>query len=1057
MIRLSSAVPTLPRWPLAASLVLAALLWLPAGAFAQQPATGSVAAALNQQGAVQFDRGQYKEAAATYASLLQGYPNSEFALDAQYRLAYADFLLGQYDPAADLLRKLMAQPALAPESLESAMLLLPQVLAQKAGALPPDNPGRTAAFEAAIKEYDAFVAKFPKSTSLETALYGRAVAAYQLARYDAAARDLRQNIASFPRSDSILDSEFLLAITVATQANLAQARDPRTPADTAGAIRNYLEAERLLNDIIAKRTDLSLANDAQFQLGETLLAHAAATAAAEQGPLFRSALAAYRAVEPKEPMIAAQQARVQGLLDRRVAELRKGPAANRVLTRQLDDIRLREQGKLDALQKKDDPVLTARIKAGAVFYSLQKYDETRVLMEALLPSAKKPEDEKLALYYVAATYALQHLTDQAVAAYDQFQAKYKGDPLAENLPLLISNLFQTGDKPDPARAQKYLDEFTRLYPKSPLRETAVLQSAAAQGAQGHYDEAVRLVDQFLRSNPKRELMAVGELSRARFLVEKKDLDGALTGFKKVRDTYKGLPEAEEAALRVGVTEFQKKDFAGAMHSLADFLAAFPQSKLQGAAILTLAQAQQASGAKEQALATLADLSTKFPDSIEAANGYFLRANIYLADKKFDETVKVLTEFVDKHPDSEQAFSACNTIASIQTQANQPGEAAATYEKFIARRPANDPQVADALAKVAALWLRAARGMGSFIVLGAPQKEVWTTNLNNSIAASERQLQGFPEAPATALGLQNLLECQKLLVNAKVKTEEQVVQYFQGLAGKYKDNPGAHSRILFRLAALTAEKDPAKALADMKAAYDPAVVYSPADLELYSRGLLVSDPSMAAAIFDKAARDYAIPAGLTAAQAPLDVQEAQAMVLYGRARLAEAKGDRAGAAAMYGDLIKTYPRSPKVSEAKLGLAESLVANDKPEEAMPLLADVMKLPATPIPARARAMFLVGKIQEDRKDDGAIDSYLKLAVFYPASAEAAEGLWKGGQLLEKQAAGLTETPAKPGGPTKSGQLARARKAYQDLLAKYPAAEWAASAKARVAALPAPADPAK
>ena len=144
--------------------------------------------------------------------------------------------------------------------------------------------------------------------------------------------------------------------------------------------------------------------------------------------------------------------------------------------------------------------------------------------------------------------------------------------------------------------------------------------------------------------------------------------------------------------------------------------------------------------------------------------------------------------------------------------------------------------------------------------------------------------------------------------------------------------------------------------------------------------------------------------------------------------------------------------PRCPEAKLGLAESLVANGKPDEAMPLLADVMKLPATPVLTRARALFLVGTILEGKGKEDAMDSYLKVAVFYPASPEAAEGLWKGGQLLEKQAAGLSETPAKAGGPTRSGQLARARKAYQDLVAKYPGSQWNAPAKARIAALPAP-----
>lgn len=434
------------------SLVAAPLLLLPPVALRAQ-APGGAAETLSRDGDLAFDRRQYKDAVGIYEKLIQGYPNSEFTVDARFHLAYANFLTGQFDPAAHDLRELLGSPTTPPETLEAAALLLPQVLAQEAAGLPSKDPKRPTDFEAAIKEYDGFIGKFPKSASIETALYGRAVAAYQLARYEAAARDLRQAVSAFPNSDTALDSTFLLAITVATQANLALGKETPTPADTEAAAKGYREAEGLLGQIIGKRTDLSLANDAQFQLGETLLAHAAAVPAAARNALYERALAAYRAVEPTEGMIAAQTARVQGINERRIAELRKGPAA-RPTARLLDQQRLREQGKLEALQTKEDPVVGARIKSGAAYCNLQRYDEARVLMTTLLPVAKKAEDEKLALYYTALSYAGQKLVGKAVTAYDRFQARFAGDPVAENLPLIIGGLFADAAKPDPARASK---------------------------------------------------------------------------------------------------------------------------------------------------------------------------------------------------------------------------------------------------------------------------------------------------------------------------------------------------------------------------------------------------------------------------------------------------------------------------------------------------------------------------------------------------------------------------------------------------------------------------
>ncbi len=1044
MIRRFPARFSCSAWPRRLAVVCLAMASWPAGLRAQ--ATDPIQAVSDQADAL-FDRRQYKDAIAAYTSLLQAYPNSEFAVPAQYHLAYAEFLTGQFGPAIDQLRKLQKAATTPAEMQEDVALLLPQVLAQQASAAPEAQ--RQPGFVAAAKEYEDFVNKFPTSPSVETALYGKAVAEYQTADYAAAARDLTRNITTFPNSESILDSDYLLAFTDATEANLALANENVDPAARATALQRYEDAEKYLRTIIAKGTDISLANDAQFQLGETLLAHAGYSPKTAQTKLFQEALTAYRAVEPKAPMIAAQTARVDRINQLLVAERRKGTAANRPYIRQLDQARLRETGKLEALQAKDDPVLTARLKAGAVFYDLNRYDETRVLMTALLPMAAKPEDQKLALYYIPMTYAAQKLVDPAVAAYDKFEAKFPGDAIAENLPFVMADLFQSGPKPDAVKAEHYLDEFSRMYPKSRLRETAFLVEANNDAAQGHYDDALGKLDKFLQGKPKLELAASAELTRGRILLDKGDLPKSLATYTKVRDTYKDLPEGEQAAFWVGYVMAKSGDQAGAVKTLQAFVTQYPKSSLLPTALATLGLSQQASGAKDQALATLTDLSNRFPKTPEGINAYFQRANIYLGDHKYDDMARVLNDFVSKYPDNEQTFAAYERIASVQAQSAQNDAAAATYQKFLSSQP-DSPHAPEALANLAALWLRVARALGSYIVLGPAQRDVWNADIAKSVAACEQQLARYPEAPATALGLQTLLDCQRLLIDARARTPAQVTEYFQGLADKYKDKPGARSRILFRLASITDETDPAKALQDMRAAYDPAVVYSPADIDLYTRELMKADPAAAGAVFTKLAHDYPVPAGVTPAQAPADVQAAQAIVLAGQGQLADAAGNMPAAQAAFAELKKYYPRSPKVAEANLGLAEGLVAAAKYEQALPLLAEVARAPGASNNARARALFLNGKIQQAQGQDGAIDAYLKVAAFYPASPEAAEGLWLGGQVLEKQAATLSETPSKPGGPTRSSQLARARTAYQDLVTHYGSSKWVDQAKQRLSALP-------
>ena len=67
---------------------------------------------------------------------------------------------------------------------------------------------------------------------------------------------MRANLQKFANSPSALDTQYLLALTLGTLANVTM---QTATAKDATAEANYNEAERLLNDIIAKRTDVARA------------------------------------------------------------------------------------------------------------------------------------------------------------------------------------------------------------------------------------------------------------------------------------------------------------------------------------------------------------------------------------------------------------------------------------------------------------------------------------------------------------------------------------------------------------------------------------------------------------------------------------------------------------------------------------------------------------------------------------------------------------------------------------------------------------------------------
>lgn len=988
-----------------------------------------------------FNSGRQKEAADAYAAILKNYPTSTIAPDAQFRLGYLDYLLGDYDASIENLKKILGPPA-SPELQELGASLLPQAIAAKATKLKPGDPQRTATFQEAIKGFDAFLQKYPRSDEAETANYGRALASYQIGKYDDAVKSLRDNLAHFSKSESILDSQYLLALTLATQGSNALREEAN--ANRAGAMAKYEEALKLLGDIVAKRSDIALANDAQFQIGEVLFNRAGTEDAAARAKTYDAAIAAYRAVQPQEVVLKAQEERLANVLLRIRAA---GVARDTATLRRLQTLQTREQTKLEVIKTRADETVAAQIKVAACFFLEQRPDEARVLLRHEQPFAADDEQKKQIAYYLAMTYASQDLAEKAVASYDEFQANWKGDPIAENLPLVMGALFLNPKSSDPAKALDYLKEEIALYPESRFVNEALAQQASALVQLKRYDEALAAFKKFLATNPKKELAAQAEFGIATVLKETGKIDAALAKFREVREKFPGTPQAELASFWVGQLLAQKGDMKAAIPELQRYVTAYPQGAAVPSALFAIGQAQAQLGDKAAALKTFEELAAKFPKSDAAPFAYFQRAAILAQENKTDEMIATMRAFIAAYPESDKIFFAYDTIGQSQINAQKPLDAIATYREMAEKHP-QDPQSAQALYVAADLWRRYAESQGRYIALNEQQRGEWNKGIAGSMECAEKLLMQYPDAPQVALALQTLLEDQKLLVTAKLKTPAQTEAYFQNLAKKFEAKPATRSKVLFTLAAFLFDKDKTKALAQMQSAYDPKLVYAPADLDLFGGALIDAGKiSEALAVYEKLARDFPNPPNVAPDKAPPQIAEAQAIALYGTGRALQKQGKVAEAAQRFDTLKKLYPWSPKILEANYGIAEADVANGKLDEAMTLLVGIIRAPTATAELRANAMLLGGRIQEKKNAiEAAIDYYIKIATFYEGVPQAAsEGLWRGAQLLEKQAAGLSETTK----PKKSQQLSKAVKAYKDLAEKYPASQFAAKAKERLQTL--------
>ena len=991
------------RFPIAALVCSAGALWAGAAVQAQAPAAAADRdAQMLQKGEQLSNEGKHAEAAANYEALVKQFPTSGLVPEANFRAGYAYYNAGNYDAAVAAFKKVLDDKKAAPEFIELALSLTPQVLAAKAGKLPANDPNRKTALEEAVKQFDVYLAKYPASEEVESANYSKALALYQLGKYDAAATVLRASMQKFAASPTVQDTQYLLALTIGTMANVAM---QNAPGENKAADAQYDEAEKLLRDIITTRKNLALANDAQFQVGELLLARGGFIADKDkQAAVMNRALDAYRSVQTKEYVVAAQEQRVAYFID-----LRAKSAANQALFKSLKRVIEKEQEKLAQFKERADDTATAKIKCGQIFSQLGRNDESRMVMNFIGQGglATEPEQKKLVLYYITRSYAAQNLAAKAEEKYNAFQAAYKGDPLAQDLPLLMGAMYLSEDPKlkDANKATKYFAEAAQLYPNTKAASAAVLMQAQAMIALKNFDEALKVLNDTLAKNPAKELAVDAEFYRASIFAQTGKTAEAVAAYKKVRETYGGTPQAEQAHFQVGqlLAGTEAKAAVGEMQA---FVAKFPKSPLVPAAIFALGGAQNASGQRDAALATFKDLAAKFPKSDPAPYAYFERARILNANQKFDECMAVMREFIKGYPESDKLYLAYDFVAQIHTSQSKGAEAIATYEEFVGKRP-KDPATASALLKLSTLWKGYTDAQGPYLAIDETKRAEWRKGVEKGTAAAERLLADFPDSPEVALALKNLLDVQKLQQQVKLKTEADVEKYFLDLAGKFSGNPGTKAKIVFTLAAYTFEKDKAKAVGQMASAYKPDLKFAPEDLDLYGLALIDAKKyDEALAVYQKLAKDYPLP---PSGGGTRDVQEAQAIALAGEGKAMQEKGDKAGGGAKFAELEKLYGWSTKMIEVNYGVALDLHDKKQDDEAMKRLLDVIKKQTATAEMRAKSMLLLGRIHEDnRRYAEAIDNYVKISVYYSAIREpAAEGLWRGGQLLERQASGEIPMP--------------------------------------------------
>lgn len=978
--------------------------------------TDPVTQAYNQAYA-KFEAGDYAGAAADFEAFIKAYPSSGVLRSAQLYEGYARFLAGDAEGALPLLKTAMTPPA-QEKMVEVASLVLPQALVQKAATQPPGSAERKATLDEAVKLFDEYLKKYPQTEEAETVNYQKAVAAFQMEEFDQAIAALRENLTKFPQSDSIFDSQYLLALAYMNKASvLAQAAQGQM-TEEAGKL--FGESERLLRDIIAKRVDVALINDAHLQLGDLLSLRSSYAVPEKRAGLIEQAMDEYRGVETKERMQQAQEDRLNAIRARNAQARQQGDLA---MQNRLASFYKREAAKLQGLKAKPDQTVAAKIRMGELYVRAGDYGAARVVLRFVEPFAEDPEQKKRINFNMLLSYAQQvpvipgleakkELMGKALELNEQFQAAHPGDPLAEGLPLVLGSLYldPTPGINDPEKAAEY---FKKAAGKGgAVGRQAALREAAALAQLKRYDEAMAAYEKILTEKPPEATVAEAEFGVAAILKDQGKLEEARAAFAQVRKEHAESAQAEQSDFWVGQLAFQQGDAKGAAAELAAFAEKRPESALAPGALFALGKAKQALGDEAGALAAFNRIAEKYPQTDAAPFSYFERAAILGKQGEAEKMVELMREFIAKYPESPQLYVAYKSLAQQQAQ-KDIAAAAATYRSMVEDHPEH-PDASDALLQIATLWQQAAAAMGQYVLLDDAARKTWDEAVTQSVASAEELLEKYPASMQVTAALQTLLAGQKMLLTAKKTTVEGIEEYLGGLAEKYTGEAALRSKIQFTLASFLFERDPAKALALMAKEYDPALKYAPGDLDLYGSALLAEKKvEESVKVYEKLTADYPDTKPDAPKDSPLEVQQAQAISLYGLGQALAQQGKGEESKEKFVKLKELYSWHPKLLQANYGIARSLYEEKKYEEAMTPLLDVIRATNAETSLRAKAMLLGGKIQEgifeqakaankkkeaDAALSGAIDYFRKIPLYFESETEeAAEGLWRAGQLLE------------------------------------------------------------
>lgn len=697
------------------------------------------------------------------------------------------------------------------------------------------------------------------------------------------------------------------------------------------------------------------------------------------------------------------------------------------------------------------------LKQGAVWLYQARMEPLRQLHEKF---RQGPELRSSALFRIANCYQALGRPEEASVVYRHLLNVFPQDKLAEQT---LFGLIQTlTERKQFEQAEQQVALFKQKYPRSKLLDAASFVQAESLFGSGQFQKALQLYQKFLTSTKDADLIETTHYRIAACYLGLGQLDRARDAFASFLQRHRASRLIPDALFRLGRIHFELSQRASEAQIIQSNLTAAAQyfeqlranhaaSELLPEVTFQLGYLYSYLGAYEpanhqKAVAGFRDFTSRWPQHPLAPEATYQTARNQLALGQFDEAAAAYRQLVDRHPDSPLAPFSAYEIAGVYSSANKPAEMIAALRDYVKRYP-HHIRVGDALYAIGSQLENLGKTDEAIpvyreLISRALSATSRTDELQNAAIAGQLRIaalleqrgevakavldcEGFlakfshePVAVrAMITQIASLYRKAKMFTEAYAKLDQLATQYQQNATVRIAAASGSIELALDEGDLQRAYAGAVKLLADPERDRLPAPSYIAIGNTLLKRG----EYAQARDIFDKALSLYGDDAR-TAPRAQLGL--GQAHLELGRFDLAETA---------FNQIIAADPQNAIRPEADLGLARVYEATNRPREAVELYNKVMG--AARGETAAQAAFRLARMTFAQKD-------YKLALAYYLRV----ALMSGGDMGEEAAYRAAQCHEG------LNNIEGARSAYQSYLRRFPSGKFAAEARDRLGALPAP-----